>query len=115
MGYISRMPHCLNPQISNNMTNEEMKLVADLITANVISTTKEVLTSQEAAKYMGISMSYMYKLTMDRTLPHYKPLGKMVYFNRRELEEWLQKNRVNPRSEAEAWAATQMLRKGGAR
>jgi hypothetical protein len=32
-----------------------MKQVADLITANIINTTKEVLTSDEAAKYMGIS------------------------------------------------------------
>lgn len=54
---------------------------------------KEVLTSSETAKYMGISKSYLYKLTMTGAIPHYKPLGKMVYFNRRELETWLQNNR----------------------
>ena len=73
---------------------EELKQVADLITANIINCTKEVLTSDEAARYLGISKSYLYKLTMRQLIPHYKPLGKMCYFNRQELEAWLQSNRV---------------------
>lgn len=73
---------------------EELKQMADQVTANTIFCTKEVLTSDEAAKYMGVSKSYLYKLTMRRQIPHYKPLGKMCYFNRSELEQWLQSNRV---------------------
>lgn len=42
----------------------ELQKVADMVTANTIFTTKEVLTSDEAAAYMGISKSYLYKLTM---------------------------------------------------
>lgn len=76
------------------MNGEEQKQVADLITANTIFCTKEVLTSDEAAKYMGISKSYLYKLTMRQQIPHYKPMGKLCYFNRQELEQWLQSNRV---------------------
>ena len=75
------------------MTNEEIKEIADLVTANVIGCTKEVLTSDEAAVYMGVSKSYLYKLTMRKQIPHYKPMGKLCYFNRAELEEWLQQNR----------------------
>lgn len=73
---------------------EEIKMLAEQIAANTIYTTKEVLTSQEAAKYMGVSMSYLYKLTMRKEIPHYKPMGKVCYFNRKELEEWLQRNRT---------------------
>lgn len=73
---------------------EELKQVADLITANIINTSKEVLTSDEAARYMGISKSYLYKLTMTKQIPHYKPMGKICYFNRQELEQWLQLNRI---------------------
>lgn len=41
-------------------------------------------------------MSYLYKLTMGRKVPHYKsPTGKMCYFNRHELEQWMQSNRVS--------------------
>ena len=73
---------------------EELKQIAELITANTIFCTKEVLTSDEVARYMGISKSYLYKLTMRGEIPHFKPMGKMCYFSRKELEQWLQSNRV---------------------
>jgi excisionase family DNA binding protein len=92
---------------------EELQQVADLITANIIFTTKEVLTSDEAAKYMGISKSYLYKLTMLRKIPHYKPMGKMCYFNRAELEVWLQNNRIATDSEINQKAQSYCMRKGG--
>jgi len=84
--------------------SEEQKGIADLITANIINTTKEVLTSTEAAQYMGVSKSYLYKLTMTGAIPCYKPMGKMVYFNRHELEDWLQRNRVSSNDELESKA-----------
>ena len=55
---------------------------------------KKILTSEEAAAYMGISQSTVYKLTSSRSIPHFKPRGKMCYFDREELEHWLQRNRV---------------------
>lgn len=91
---------------------EELKQLAELISGNIIGTTKEVLTSEEAAKYMGISKSYLYKLTMRQEIPHYKPKGKMVYFNRRELEQWLQSNRVSTDEEIEQKAQSYCLRRG---
>lgn len=92
---------------------EELKQVADLITANTIFCTKEVLTSNEAARYLGISKSYLYKLTMGQKIPHYKPMGKMCYFNRQELEGWLQSNRVATEAELSQQAQTYCMRKGG--
>lgn len=91
----------------------DLKQVADLITANIIGTTKEVLTSDEAARYMGVSKSYLYKLTMRQQIPHYKPMGKMVYFNRLELENWLQSNRVSTEDEISQQAQAYCMRKGG--
>ena len=76
----------LDPLNNKKMNREEQKQVADLITANIIFCTKEVLTSDEAAKYMGVSKSYLYKLTMRQQIPHYKPIGKMCYFNRLVLK-----------------------------
>ena len=92
---------------------EELKQVADLITANTIFCTKEVLTSDEAAKYMGVSKSYLYKLTMRQQIPHYKPMGKMCYFNRAELEQWLQSNRVSTSTEISQQAAAYCMKKRG--
>ena len=91
---------------------EDIKKAADLITANNFCT-KEVLTSDEVAKYMGISKSYLYKLTMRQQIPHYKPMGKMCYFNRLEVEKWLQSNRVATATEIEQQAQAYCMRKGG--
>ncbi len=92
---------------------EEMQRVADLITANTIFCTKVVLTSDEVAKYMGISKSYLYKLTMRGEIPHYKPLGKMCYFNRLELEQWLQNNRYATSDEVSQKASAYCMNKKG--
>jgi excisionase family DNA binding protein len=94
---------------------EELRQVADLITANTIFCTKEVLTSDEAARYLGISKSYLYKLTMQQKIPHYKPMGKMCYFNREELEHWLQSNRVATDEEISQQAQAYCAKKGGRR
>lgn len=91
--------------------SEELQQVADLITANTIFCTKEVLTSDEAARYMGVSKSYLYKLTMNQQIPHYKPMGKMCYFNRLELEQWLQNNRVATVDEIEQRAQAYCMKK----
>lgn len=79
--------------------------MADLITANIIGTQKEVLTSEEAARYLGVSKSCLYKWTMTRQIPHYKsPTGKMCFFNRQEVEAWMQTNRVATDEELERQA-----------
>lgn len=102
-----------SPNLKNSNMNEELKKVADLITANTIFCTKEVLTSDEAAKYMGVSKSYIYKLTMRQAIPHYKPMGKMCYFKRAELENWLQSNRVATTAEISQQAQSYSMKKGG--
>ena len=100
------------PQYKRVMA-EELKEVADLITANTIFCTKEVLTSDEAARYLGISKSYLYKLTMRQAIPHYKPMGKMCYFNRLELEQWIQSNRVATADELSQQAQAYCMKKTG--
>lgn len=91
----------------------DLKQVAELVTENTIFTTKEVLTSDEAARYMGISKSYLYKLTMRQEIPFFRPMGKMCYFNRLELEQWLQRNRVATSSEITQQAKAYCMKKGG--
>ncbi|MFA6400266.1 MAG: helix-turn-helix domain-containing protein [Salinivirgaceae bacterium] len=54
---------------------------------------KEVLNVTETALYLEISESHLYKLTSTGTLPCYKPNGKRIYFNRHELDIWLQTNK----------------------
>lgn len=55
---------------------------------------KTVLTAHEACEYMGITESHLYKLTSTGRIPCYKPTGKLVYFDRSELDDWLLRNRI---------------------
>ena len=63
---------------------------------------KEVLTTAEASAYLGLSESYIYKLTSLKQIPHYKPNGKLVYFNRKELCEWAMRNQEQTAGESSA-------------
>jgi len=50
-----------------------------------------LLGVQEAAQFLGLKPSSVYKLVMLRKIPHYK-LGKLVKFKRGEIETWLNQN-----------------------
>lgn len=50
---------------------------------------KEMLTFDEAIFYLDCSDSHMYKLTSHRQIPHYAPSGKLIYFRRSEIDEWV--------------------------
>lgn len=112
-GSLTPSPRQPNIKKSRRMTTEELKKVADIVTAQTIFTTKDVLTTEEAAAYMGMRKSYLYKLTMNKKIPHYKPVGKVCYFQRKELEEWLLSNRVATDEELSEKAQDYCTRKGG--
>jgi len=76
------------------MTQTEINQIVSEVIESIGIAQKEILTSDEACKYLGISKSYLYKLTFNKAIPHYKPLGKMCYFNRAELDKWVQANRI---------------------
>jgi len=44
-------------------------------------------------------------LTSRRLIPHFCPQGKRLYFNRHELDSWLQQNRKYSHEEIEKEAA----------
>jgi excisionase family DNA binding protein len=62
-----------------------------LIEQNMLK--KEVLNFNETAEYLEVSHSHLYKLTSTGTIPAYKPNGKKLYFNRKELDLWLLSNK----------------------
>ena len=60
----------------------------------LLFTNKNVLSFDEASKFLTLSKSYLYKLTSGNLIPHYKPQGKMLYFEKAELEAWLRQNPI---------------------
>ncbi|MBS5979696.1 helix-turn-helix domain-containing protein [Dysgonomonas sp. Marseille-Q5470] len=67
---------------------------------------KSVFSFEEASIFLHLSKSYLYKLTSAGLIPHYKPQGKMLYFEKSELEEWLRQNPIKSKQEIEDLAAT---------
>lgn len=74
--------------------------------------TKDVLNLNEAAQYLELSASHLYRLTSTDHIPYYKPNGKKLYFKRLELDQWLLRNRSTPKEEVETAAANYLIRKG---
>lgn len=69
---------------------------------------KEMMTLDEAAEYLGASKSLLYKMTASRGLTHYKPNGRVIYIDRKDLDELLRTNPVYSKKalERQAIAAT---------
>lgn len=76
---------------------------------------KEVLNFNEAAVYLEVSHSHLYKLTSTGTIPAYKPNGKKLYFNREELNSWLLSNRQASISDIEEEVSQFKLKSGRAK
>ena len=59
-----------------------------------VALTKKVLNLKEAARYLGLSESAVYRLTSDRKVNFFKPEGKKIFFNREDLEEFMMRNQI---------------------
>lgn len=74
--------------------------LSDIKTA--VCSMKEVLTLSEAAIYLGITKSALYKLTHFNEISYYKPNGKICYFERSELKKWQLRNKMLSKAEVAA-------------
>ena len=75
---------------------------------NILKDAKQVLTLEEAALFMGISKSSLYKMTHKHELPFFRPNGKLIYFEKAELLKWMRQNRVMTEAETKE-AATEHI------
>ena len=66
---------------------------------------KNVLSFDEASRFLNLSKSYLYKLTSGNLIPHYKPQGKMLYFEK----AWLRQNPVKTQAQIEQEAQKYIL------
>ena len=76
---------------------------------NLVLHSKNVLSFEEASRFLNSSKSYLYKLTSGNLIPHYKPQGKMLYFEKTELEAWLRQNPIRTQAQTEAEAQKYVL------
>ena len=83
------------------------------------STTKanELITLEEAARFLGLKKSYLYKLTSTKQIPFYKYGGRVIAFDPAALQAWraarLQyvPTRAEQAAQAAAYCAANPLRR----
>lgn len=67
--------------------NERFNLIEE-----TLYSTKDILNMKELGQYLDISQSLLYKLTCSGEIPHFKPRGKMIFFEKKEIVAWIKKN-----------------------
>ena len=75
---------------------------------HVLFEAKDVLTVEEAALFLGLSKSFIYKMTHEGAIPFYKPNGKVCFFEKADLLEWMRSTKI-PSQEQVAVSAQQKL------
>lgn len=60
---------------------------------------KEALSFKEALALLDVSASMLYKLTHQRVISFYKPNGKLIYFKREDLMNWMLSNKQSSNEE----------------
>ena len=73
--------------------------------------TNELLTTAQAAEYLGIKKSYLHKMMMRKEIPFYKPNGKLCFFDKLELDQWLRRIRISTNEEVEQQAVAYITKK----
>lgn len=63
---------------------------------------KTFINTNEAAELLGVTKSYLYKLTSKGLIPFHKPMGKL-YFKPTELEEWIENRGNNNRNKSQEY------------
>lgn len=82
------------------MNNEILIEIKNILEKqNLVS--KDILNFEEALSYLKVSKSFLYKLTSKGEITYYKPNGKLIYFKRSDLDDWMLRNEVSGTNELE--------------
>lgn len=92
------------------LNNIETLLKTVMKKDNGTVTITEVLNLNQAAEYVSLSKSAIYKKTSERSIPHFKQ-GKKLFFKRSELDDWLTQNQIPTHAEIEQMASEYIRRK----
>lgn len=79
-------------RLEGRVTNLEKKILA----TRAAKLPKRMLTTEEAATFLGMTVDGLRGLTYKKLIPYYKPNGKNIYFDVDELVSWQKKNHFEP-------------------
>ncbi len=69
---------------------------------------KNTLTLEDVSLLYGFSKSTLYKMTSAKAIPHYRR-GKVLFFDKAELDRWAKEYRINTQAEAQQAALAYCL------
>ena len=70
---------------------------------------QQMLTIEEAAKYLSLSKHTIYKMTAEHQIRFYKPSGKRIYFDVADLTEWMKSRMVKSNAETDMEATNYVM------
>ena len=84
---------------TRSVTMEEIAKRLERIEQKLQANDIQPLQFAEAAKYLGLSKSTLYRLTSQSVIPHHKPGGKKIVFLKTDLDSYLLRNRIHSLNE----------------
>ena len=85
---------------------KELTSQIDVLKKLILAGSKEGLSIEECATFTSLSVNHIYRLTSQRAIPFYKPMGGKIYFKKKEIENWLLQGRQATDSEIKSQAKT---------
>ena len=70
----------------------------------------DILDLQQLASYLNVSKSYLYKMTSNNIIPHFKR-GKKLYFDKEIVTKWVLENTISTQEDIEQKVMQYSLKK----
>ena len=67
---------------------------------------KNYLNVEDLCNYIGMSKAQVYAKMREHAFPYSKPCGKLAFFLKSDIDEWLGSNRIASKYELESQAAS---------
>lgn len=103
----------LKSECPDNAAYPILEALVDEVCTLKESSFKQFLTLKEACEYTGYSRNTMYALVRESKIPYSKPedggSGKL-FFNRKDLDEYMGRNRYSSAYETDIAAASHLAR-----
>ncbi|MFY9311109.1 MAG: helix-turn-helix domain-containing protein [Bacteroidia bacterium] len=65
----------------------------------------DIMDVKQAANFLRLQVTTLYEKTSQKIIPHFKK-GNKLYFNRNELQAWVQEGKVKTTDELQSQAAS---------
>ena len=102
-----QIPQAAKPQKIIKMEERVLRAIEELKALTLLAA-KSTLTLDDVVLLFGFSRSTIYKMTSAKAIPHYRR-GKVLFFDKAELDAWAKANRINTEDEAQQAALAYCL------